>query len=123
MEALSIAAIATLVLNKGFEEVGKNLGAKALEQGGKLAKLLRSRLPKQSEAIVLAESPAAIEQATIEIETVAKTDPELAEAVQMMAEAIRSQPQGVQQSTNIVGKVANINQAQVINLTQNFGDF
>jgi hypothetical protein len=43
MEPLSIAAIATLVLNKGFEEVGKNLGTKALEQGGKLANLLRSK--------------------------------------------------------------------------------
>ena len=123
MEPLSIAAIATLVLNKGFEEVGKNLGAKALEQGGKLAKLLRSKLPQQSEAIVLAESPTAIEQATLEIETVAKTDPELADAVRAMAEAIRSQPQGVQQFINIVEKAANINQAQVINLTQNFGDF
>ena len=28
MEPLSIAAIATLVLNKGFEEVGKNWGRK-----------------------------------------------------------------------------------------------
>ena len=72
---------------------------------------------------MLAESPATIEQATVEIETVAKTDPELAEAVRAMAEAIRSQPQGVQQFTNIIGKVANLNQAQVINLTQNFGDF
>ncbi|MGV0024333.1 hypothetical protein [Phormidesmis priestleyi] len=123
MEPLSIAAIATLVLNKGFEEVGKNLGAKALEQGGKLAKLLRSKLPKQSEAIVAAESPEAMSQAVLEVETVAQSDSELADAVRAMAEAIRSQPQGVQQFTNIIGKVANLNQAQTINLTQNFNDF
>lgn len=123
MEPLSIAAIAALVLNKGFEEVGKTLGTKALEQGGKLATLLRRKLPNQSEAIVKAESPEAVNQAVLDVETVTQTDTELAEAVRAMAEAIQSQPQGLQQFTNIVGKAANINQAQVINLTQNFGDF
>jgi hypothetical protein len=123
-DPLTVAAIATLVCSKGFEEIGKTLGAKTLEQGGKLARLLRGKLsPQAATAIAHPDQPEAHQQAIVEVEEIAKTDPEISQAIQVVAEAIQAQPQGVQTFNNWIGKAVSVNQAQIINNNYNLGDF
>lgn len=85
---LSAAAIATLVITKAFEKTGEVLGEKALEQGGKLVRLLKERFPKADSTLARVEEK--LEdwgEAVLEVEAAAKADPEVAEAVQEVATA------------------------------------
>jgi cysteinyl-tRNA synthetase len=87
---LSAAAIATLVITKAFEKTGEVLGEKALEQGGKLVRLLKERFPKADSALAhVEEKPEDWGEAVLEVEAAAKDDPEVAEAVQEVATAAK----------------------------------
>ncbi|MBE9130207.1 MULTISPECIES: hypothetical protein [unclassified Coleofasciculus] len=87
---LSATAIATLVITKAFEKSGEVLGEKALEQGGKLVKLLKERFPKADSALArVEEKPEDWGEAVLEIEAAAQADPEVAEAVQEVATAAK----------------------------------
>lgn len=87
---LSAAAIATLVITKAFEKTGEKLGEKALEQGGKLVRLLKERFPKADSALArVEEKPEDWGEAVLEVEAAAKDDPEVAEAVQEVATAAK----------------------------------
>jgi cysteinyl-tRNA synthetase len=87
---LSAAAIATLVITKAFEKTGEVLGEKALEQGGKLIRLLKERFPKADSALArVEERPEDWGEAVLEVEAAAKDDPEVAEAVQEVATAAK----------------------------------
>jgi cysteinyl-tRNA synthetase len=87
---LSAAAVATLVITKAFEKTGEVLGEKALEQGGKLVRLLKERFPKADSALVrVEERPEDWGEAVLEVEAAAKDDPEVAEAVQEVATAAK----------------------------------
>ncbi len=99
--SLSAGAIATLVLTKALEKTGEKLGEKTLEQGGKLMKLLKRKSPDTATAIeVAAQNPELTEQQPEDygeailverVESAAKADPEIAAAVQALAEAVKAQ--------------------------------
>ncbi len=87
---LSAAEVATLVITKAFEKTGEVLGEKALEQGGKLLRLLKERFPKADSALArVEERPEDWGEAVLEVEAAAKDDPEVAEAVQEVATAAK----------------------------------
>jgi vacuolar-type H+-ATPase subunit C/Vma6 len=121
---LSAAAIATLVITKAFEKTGEKLGEKALEQGGKLVRLIRERFP--STATVLArveEQPEDWGEAVLEVEAAAKKDNEVKATVEAIADEVKSQPTFNQMIKNIVknnyggnvGNVQNDNRTQTFN--------
>jgi hypothetical protein len=101
--------IATLVITKAFEKTGEVLGEKALEQGGKLMQLLKRKSPDTARAIeVAAQNPKLPEQQQdnyeILVERVklaAKADPEIAVAVQALADVVKSQQPIIQKNINI----------------------
>jgi hypothetical protein len=104
-----------LVLTKAIEKTGETLGEKALEQGGKLMQLLKRKSPDTASAIeVAAQNPELVEHKPEEYSTpvlvekvqkAAKLDPEIAEAVQSVANAVNAQPQSIQSVTNIAHKI------------------
>lgn len=124
--SLTAAAIAILVLTKAFERTGEILGEKALEQGGKLLSLLKRKEPNTAEAIEQAQTqPLDYGQAYLvgQVEEAANKDPEIAQAVEALADTVKSQPSIIQNFTNTVdnnyggnvGNVANDNRTQNFN--------
>jgi uncharacterized membrane protein len=97
MEPLTAGAIAlvTLASNKFIEKTGEILAEKVFEQGGKVMKLLKRKSPETaSELEAAAEHPALPpgqpedfgEAVLVEkIESAAKADPEIREAVEALA--------------------------------------
>jgi hypothetical protein len=131
MELFTAGAIATLVLTKAIEKAGETLGEKVMEKGGKLMQLLKRKSPDTASAIeVAAQHPELVEQQPEDygeavlvekVESAAKSDSEIAEAVQALADAVKSQPQTSQSITNIAEKIyGNIQGGSIQNLTQNF---
>lgn len=131
MEPFTAGAIATLVLTKAIEKGGEILGEKVLEKGGQLMQLLKRKSPDTASAIELAaQHPELVErqpedygQAVLveKVESAAKSDSEIAVAVQALADAVKSQPQTSQNITNIAEKIyGNIQGGSIENLTQNF---
>ncbi|MBG1266716.1 hypothetical protein [Nostoc sp. WHI] len=123
---LTAAAIATLVITKAFERTGEILGEKALEQGGKLFLLLKRKEPNTASSIELAQTqPLNYGQASLveQVEEAAKKDPEIAQAVEALADVVKSQPSIIQNFTNTVdknyggnvGNVSNDNRNQTFN--------
>jgi hypothetical protein len=126
MEPLSLTAgaIATLVVTKAFEKTGEVIGEKALEQSGKLVKLIKERFPKTSEKLALVpENPEYIGEAVLEVEAAAEQDDEVKATVEAIADAVKSQPQSNQMIKNIVknnyggnvGTIQNDNRTQTFN--------
>ncbi|MCW5317387.1 hypothetical protein GTQ43_27345 [Nostoc sp. KVJ3] len=124
--SLTAAAIATLVITKAFEKTGEILGENVLEQSGKLFLLLKRKAPKTASAIELAQTqPLNYGQASLveQVEEAAKKDPEIAQAVEAIADTVKSQPSIIQNFTNTVdknyggnvGNVANDNRNQTFN--------
>lgn len=131
MEPFTAGAIATLVLTKAIEKAGETLGEKVMEKGGKLMQLLKRKSPDTASAIeVAAQHPELVEQQPEDygeavlvekVESAAKSDSEIAEAIQALADAVKSQPQTSQSITNIAEKIyGNIQGGSIQNLTQNF---
>jgi hypothetical protein len=123
---LTAAAIATLVITKAFEKTGEILGEKVLEQSGKLLSLLKRKEPSTAAAIEQAQAqPLDYGDAYLvgQVEDAAKKDPEIAQAVEAVADAVKSQPGIIQNFTNTVdknyggnvGNVANDNRNQTFN--------
>lgn len=132
MEPFTAGAIATLFLMKAIEKTGEIFGEKVLvEKGGQLMKLLNRKSPDTARAIELvAQHPELIEQQPEDygeavlvekVESAAKSDSEIALAVQALADAVKSQPQTNHNITNIAEKIyGNIQGGSIENLTQNF---
>lgn len=125
---MTAAAIATLILTKAFEKTGEELGAKALEQGGKVLALLKRKRPDTATAIEkVVEQPALAEQepanfgtaVLVEQVEAATADPEVKQAVEQLAELARSQPGTVQNLTKLAEKIGIVNQSGTINI-ENF---
>ncbi|MBW4421313.1 MAG: hypothetical protein KME13_19130 [Myxacorys californica WJT36-NPBG1] len=121
MEPVSFtaAAIAALVLSEGFKEVGKTLGKGTLDAGGKLAKLLWEKRPGAAKALEAGEETAEYKDAIVEVETLAKTDSDIAAAIQAVMRGMQAQPQGQQIVNSFVNKAANVYNAQVTIENQN----
>ena len=124
---LTTAAIATLVLTKALEKTGEVIGEKGLEAVGKLLSLLRNKYRKIAEAIESAQTqPLDYGQAVLigqQVEEAAQQDPEIAEAVEDVANTVKVPPAMIQNFTNTVnnnygGNVGNVsiqNQNQTFN--------
>ncbi|WP_179050551.1 hypothetical protein [Nostoc sp. TCL26-01] len=123
--SLTAAAIAILVLTKAFERTGEILGEKVLEQGGKLFSLLKRKEPHTAAAIEQAQTqPLDYGDAYLvgQVEAAAKKDPEIAQAIAALADAVKSQPAIIQNFTNTVDKNygGNVGNVANDNRTQNF---
>lgn len=110
MEPLTAGMIAILVLTKAFEKAGETLGEKVLEKAGNLMQLLKRKSPDTASAIELvAQHPKLVEEQPEDygeavlvekVDSAAKSDSEIAVAVQALADAVKSQPQASQNITN-----------------------
>ncbi len=136
--SLSASAIATLVLTKALEKTGETLGEKVMEKGGKLMKLLKHKSPNTEKAIALVpEAPLDYGQAVLEVETAARSSPELLQALQELEEAAKADPSPkltqalldvadtlkspqptIQNLAKLAEKINNLNQAENITINQ-----
>lgn len=104
MELISLTtAIATLVSTKFVEKIGEGLGEKVLGQANKLMQLLLKRKPDDktaSEIVLAVQNPELVEQQPLDygeavlvekLRKVANSNPEIADAVQALADALKSQ--------------------------------
>jgi hypothetical protein len=95
MEPLTLAAtaVATTIMTKAFEKTGEKLGEKVVDQSGKFLSSLGHRSPKTVEAIELAsEHPLDYGKAVLEVNALAKADPEIAGEMQVLAELAAAEP-------------------------------
>ncbi|MFN6539093.1 MAG: hypothetical protein RM021_022445 [Nostoc sp. EkiNYC01] len=125
--SLTAAAIATLVITKAFEKTGEIIGEKAWNEGEKLLVLLKRKEPSTAKLIEQAQTqPLDNGQADLigqQVEEAAKKDPEIAQAVEAVADSVKSQPSIIQNFTNTVnknyggnvGNVSNDNRNQTFN--------
>ncbi|UNU22623.1 hypothetical protein [Microcoleus vaginatus] len=131
MEFFTAGAIATLAVTKVIEKTSEIFTEKVVEEAGKLMQLLKRKSPDTASAIELAaQHPELVErqpedygQAVLveKVESAAKSDSEIALAVQALADAVKSQPQTSQNITNMAEKIyGNIQGGFNPNLTQNF---
>jgi hypothetical protein len=119
---LTAAVIATIVVTKAFEKTGEILGEKALEKGGELLVLLRRKKPDTASAIAKAQQQPldygqVYLEATAKVEEAAKQDPEIAQAVENVAEAVKSQPATVQNFGKLAEKIGMVIQGGTVNIT------
>jgi len=135
MESFTAGAIATWavtkVIDKTSEIFTEKVTEKVWEEAGKLMQLLKRKSPDTASAIELAaQHPELVEQQPEDygqavlvekVESAAKSDSEIAVAVQALADAVKSQPQTSQNITNMAEKIyGNIQGGFNPNLTQNF---
>ncbi|WP_445631869.1 hypothetical protein [Nostoc sp. DSM 114167] len=125
--SLTAGAIATLVITKAFEKTGEIISEKAWNEGEKLLVLLKRKEPSTAKVIEQAKTQALdYGQADLigqQVEEAAKKDPEIAQAVEAVADAVKSQPSIIQNFTNTVdknyggnvGNVSNDNRTQTFN--------
>ncbi|MEH2292545.1 hypothetical protein [Nostoc sp.] len=117
--SLTAAAIATLVVTKAFEKTGEILGTKALEQGGKLLSLLKRKEPITASGIELAQTqPLDYGQASLveQVEQAAKKDPEIAQAVEALADTVKSQASLIQNFSKLAEKIGIVVQGGTVNI-------
>jgi hypothetical protein len=92
---LTAAAIATLVITKAFEKTGEIIGENAWNEGEKLLVLLKRKEPNTAKVIEQAKTQSLdYGQAYLigqQVEEAAKKDPEIAQAVEAVAN--EAQPQ------------------------------
>jgi hypothetical protein len=107
MEPLTTGAIAigALILNKAFEETGKELGKAVSQQVGNLLQLLKKKPLAKTEAIAQAEPSADFKQAVVELETVAKGDDEVSQAILAVEAAVKADPELLQKIQTTVQTV------------------
>lgn len=89
MEPLILAAtaIATTILTKTFEKTGEKLGEQVVEQSSKFLTSLKEKSPTTANMIELSpKQPLDYGQAVLEVNTLARVDPEIAREVETLAE-------------------------------------
>ena len=93
MEPLTTGAIAvaTVLATKALEKIGENIGDTLSHQTQQFLELLKQRLPGTFVAIEQAPvQPLNYGQAVLEIETAAKTDPNISQAIQELVAAAKA---------------------------------
>lgn len=109
-----------------MEKAGEKLGEKALEQSGKLAKLIKEKFPNTSDKLALVqenpENPEYLGEAILEVEAAAQQDDEVKATVEAIANEVKSQPTYNQMIKNIVKNNygGNLGTTENDNRTQNF---
>jgi len=95
MDPLTVAAtaVAATVITKAFEKTGEKLGEKVFDQSEKFLTSLRHQSPETASAIQKApQEPLDFGQAVLEVDALAKTDSELADAIQILAATAEQDP-------------------------------
>jgi hypothetical protein len=113
--SLTAATIATLILTKASEKTGEKLGEAVSALGGKLLSLLQRKSPTTAAAIAkVAQQPELAEQQPADygtavlvqqVEQAAAADAEVQQAVQEVADAVRSQTSTVQNLAKLADKI------------------
>lgn len=88
---LAVIGISTIIMTKALEKTGEKLGENLFEQTGKLISLLQKKFPKSLANIRKlsenpSENPSDYNQLVLEIERLAKLDPEIAEELKTLVE-------------------------------------
>ena len=94
MEPLTTVAIAvaTLLATKALEKIGENIGDTLYNKTQQFSELLKQRLPGTFAAIEKApEQPLNYGEAVLEIETAAKTDPNISQVIQELVAAAKAE--------------------------------
>jgi hypothetical protein len=94
MEPLTTGAIAvaTLLATKALEKIGENIGDTLTHKTQQFSELLKQRLPGTFAAIEQApEQPLNYGEAVLEIETAAKTDPNISQVIQELVAAAKAE--------------------------------
>ena len=94
MEPLTTGAIAvaTLLATKALEKIGENIGDTLYNKTQQFSELLKQRLPGTFAAIEKApEQPLNYGEAVLEIETAAKTDPNISQVIQELVAAAKAE--------------------------------
>jgi hypothetical protein len=94
MEPLTTVAIAvaTLLATKALEKIGENIGDTLTHKTQQFSELLKQRLPGTFAAIEQApEQPLNYGEAVLEIETAAKTDPNISQVIQELVAAAKAE--------------------------------
>lgn len=95
MDPLTGAAIAvgSIIATKALEKTGEKVGEKVWEQTGKFLTSLKQVSPDTVTAIEKApEQPLDYGQAVLEVESVAKTSPELSQIMTELVDIVESEP-------------------------------
>jgi hypothetical protein len=95
MDPLTVAAtaVAATVMTKAFEKTGEKLGEKVFDQSEKFLTSLRRKSPETASAIQkMPQEPLDFGQAVLEVDALAKTDTELAAAIQGLAATAEQDP-------------------------------
>lgn len=94
MEPLTTGAIAvaTVLATKALEKIGENIGDSLSHKTQQFLQLLKERLPGTFAAIEQApEQPLNYGEAVLEIETAAKTDPNISQVIQELVAAAKAE--------------------------------
>ena len=84
-------AVATVLATKALEKIGENIGDTLSHKTQQFLELLKQRLPGTFAAIEQApEQPLNYGQAVLEIETAAKTDPNISQVIQELVAAAKA---------------------------------
>ncbi|MEH2459838.1 hypothetical protein [Nostoc sp.] len=95
MEPLTTAAIAigSIIATKALEKTGEKVGEAVWDKTGKFLVTLKKHSPYTVAAIEKApEQPLDYGKAVLEVESVAKANPEVAQAAQELAAAAKAEP-------------------------------
>jgi hypothetical protein len=95
MEPLTLAAIAvaTTVITKALEKTGEKLGEKVFNQTEQFVASLKHKSPQTITAIEkIPEAPLDYSRAVLEIEALAKADPEIAEELKTLVKVATEDP-------------------------------
>lgn len=116
--AMTAGAIATLLLTQAVEKTGEKFGDKLHEQSDKLLHLLEDRFPTTATEIELTkQEPLSGAQAALiaqQVEDAAKADPEVAQSVQAIANAVQSQPNRMEKFTHLAQEIRMEVQGQIV---------
>jgi hypothetical protein len=95
MDPLTVAAtaVAATVMTKAFEKTGEKLGEKVFDRSEKFLASLMRKSPETASAIQkMPQEPLDFGQAVLEVDALAKTDTELASAIQVLATTAEQDP-------------------------------
>jgi ABC-type transporter Mla subunit MlaD len=116
-------AVATLLATKALEKIGENIGDTLYNKTQQFSELLKQRLPGTLSAIEQApEQPLNYGQAVLEIETAAKTDPNISQVIQELTQLAETNPPAnlAEILKEIQAAFANSQQPQGTIFNQNF---
>ncbi|MUG95787.1 hypothetical protein F7734_26895 [Scytonema sp. UIC 10036] len=124
LASLTAAAIATLVITKGFERTGEVIVDKlVVEKGGQLMRLLLDKHPHIASALQRVQDTQQAVDVSKDLETVASINPEVANIINAIAHAVRqTNPENTKIDRRVIQKDNKyaVNQGQVD--TSNIGD-